>query len=49
MECFIKFGKTNSHFLNSDCKFVRYNLYVTLMVFVYKCAGHMNFYKIFVT
>ena len=35
-ECFIKFGKTNDY--------IRKNL--TLLIFVYKCAGHIDFCKI---
>ena len=31
-------------------KFLNYDLYITLIIiFVYKCAGHINFCKIFLT
>lgn len=44
----LKFGKANGYIINIQIKVCKLWPYVTL-IFAYKCAGHVNVLKIFLT
>lgn len=48
-ECFVKFGKANDYILNKLLKICKLQLAYSFNDFLYKCRGHINFSKIFLT